>query len=366
MERNRAQPGRNPLVDAVRIFACLWVVMFHWQGNGGFFPRLLTAPQIALSPVQMQVGREGFLGVELFFILSGLVIAKSVNGRTPRQFLTARLARLYPSYLAASLLVLAVIPYSIATTRDEWYENTLSFFWLQFPLHLKYFLGAAWSLEFEIYFYLSVALMILLCNRLRLERSRLVRRSLVWSALVVSASYFATQTRLCALGCSVLEPLSFFLSLGGFAPYFILGAMISRMGKAMLWRSDMAMLFISACLALYEVLARIGFSRLMNNWLSISMFIAAVVVLVLGQILALNYRPAVFASLRLGALLTYPIYLLHETFGLSLISLMLRAGVSAGTAYLAAGAAVLAASLVLVTRVDKWITQRISHPRIST
>lgn len=350
---------RNPWVDAVRIFACLWVVMFHWQGNGGFFPALLTKPQVDLAPLQVQLGRGGFLGVDIFFILSGFVIANSLRGRTPRQFLTARFLRLYPTYLVASLLVLTVIPCSITAIPGDWEANLLSFFWLQYPLNSKYFLGAAWSLEFEINFYLAVALMILLGKKY-LPNSKSLRKWLVLSTLLVSLVYFSTQTRLCASGCEVLEPVTFFFSLGGFAPYFVLGAMISRLGRVRFTGLNSLILFLSGTLTIYSILARVGFSHLVDSLLAITLCATAVLVLALGQFLAVTVRPTLYARLRQMALLTYPTYLLHETFGLSIVSIMVRSGVPSGTAYALAGAGVLAVSTVLVTHVDTWLTQRLS------
>lgn len=335
--------------------------MFHWQGNGGFFPLLLTKPQVDLPPLIVEIGRNGFLGVDIFFILSGFVIANSVRGRTPKEFLLARFMRLYPTYLVASLLVLVVIPFSIRTTPSQWTANLSSFLWLQFPFHQEYFLGAAWSLEFEIYFYVSVALMILLSRGAPLKRAANIRRALVVMPLLASIMYLGTQTRLCASGCNGLGPFSFFFSLGGFAPYFILGAMISRLGRVTFTFSNLAIFCVSGLMTLYSIFSRIGFSRLAESWIEIVLCVAAVLTLVLGQLIDIKVRPKLSWGLRWGGLLTYPIYLLHETFGLSLISIMVRAGFPSTMAYLAAGGLVLLASIVLVGIVDKGISKRFTN-----
>jgi peptidoglycan/LPS O-acetylase OafA/YrhL len=53
---------------------------------------------------------RSYLGVDLFFTLSGFVIAYSYQGGLPvRRYLLARLVRLFPLYLAATLFAAAWI-----------------------------------------------------------------------------------------------------------------------------------------------------------------------------------------------------------------------------------------------------------------
>jgi peptidoglycan/LPS O-acetylase OafA/YrhL len=81
----------NPLTS-LRFFAAMWVVLFHYWPN--------------LSPVMPGLVAKGYLGVELFFVLSGFILCHvyldSVADGTFRYggFLWARLARIYPLHLA--------------------------------------------------------------------------------------------------------------------------------------------------------------------------------------------------------------------------------------------------------------------------
>ncbi len=111
---------------------------------------------------------RSYLGVDLFFTLSGFVIAYSYQGRLSaglpgRRYLLARLVRLYPLYLAATLLAaawmatglirngpiegLVRLGATLATavlflpTPDKWSLAPGSFFPLDYP---------AWSLFFEL------------------------------------------------------------------------------------------------------------------------------------------------------------------------------------------------------------------------
>ena len=79
-------------LTAMRFFAAMWVVAFHFTPSlGGGMPALVA---------------KGYLGVELFFVLSGFILShvymESFGDRRFRypDFLWARLARIYPVHLA--------------------------------------------------------------------------------------------------------------------------------------------------------------------------------------------------------------------------------------------------------------------------
>jgi len=83
-------------LTALRFFAAMWVVLFHYW------------PNLAVSQVPHFVNK-GYLGVELFFVLSGFILCHvylppAENDRfSYGKFLWARLARVYPMHLATLL-----------------------------------------------------------------------------------------------------------------------------------------------------------------------------------------------------------------------------------------------------------------------
>ena len=80
-------------LTSLRFFAAYWVVLFH------YWPKLAGAVTPALVA-------KGYLGVELFFVLSGFILAHVYLGAVEAgrfaygDFLWARLARIYPMHLA--------------------------------------------------------------------------------------------------------------------------------------------------------------------------------------------------------------------------------------------------------------------------
>ncbi len=92
-------------LTGIRGIAALWVVLYHnhmMDGIGGAAGRLLT---------------HGYLAVDLFFVLSGFIMALSYahfvragwSGRSYAIFLLRRLARIYPLYIATTLFIAATI-----------------------------------------------------------------------------------------------------------------------------------------------------------------------------------------------------------------------------------------------------------------
>src|SRR5688500_9728869 len=91
-----SEVGRLPGIDLLRIVAALWVLFFHYLY---LFPANGRLPgALAADPVQ-GVAAHGYLGVELFFVISGFVITLSAEGRTRAEFAVARAIRLWPAFV---------------------------------------------------------------------------------------------------------------------------------------------------------------------------------------------------------------------------------------------------------------------------
>jgi peptidoglycan/LPS O-acetylase OafA/YrhL len=153
---------------------------------------------------------HGGAGVDVFFILSGLVIVQSLAsfGYRSRPFMIARVARIYPVFLIVFAAAVAVQPLATGFERMAWIapDSPARDIWsggwphdwaLFIATHLTMthglfpnfmlpdvwvgFLGAAWSLSTEWQFYL---LALLIGERLGL-------RSLAWLFLATAASSIA-------------------------------------------------------------------------------------------------------------------------------------------------------------------------------
>jgi peptidoglycan/LPS O-acetylase OafA/YrhL len=145
-------------LDAARALACAWVVLFHAGGQGPLAERGHGPFVHALSSV-------GYLGVDAFIVLSGVVVARSATlwpglGR----FLDARFRRLFPLYALVVLGLAAAV--HIRGTHEGLTASYpgaldllahLTFTHVFFAATLYSFLPPAWSLGLEWWLYASFA-----------------------------------------------------------------------------------------------------------------------------------------------------------------------------------------------------------------
>ncbi|HEX5379841.1 MAG TPA: acyltransferase [Phenylobacterium sp.] len=144
-------------LTSLRFFAAMWVVLFHYWPN-------LTGTEVMPGVIG-----KGYLGVELFFTLSGFILCHVYRtgleeGRFRYgSFLWARLARVYPLHLAtlAGLGVLALAATAKGFAVDP---NILSWASLPSQLTLTHAWGFApvagwnhpsWSISAEWFAYLT-------------------------------------------------------------------------------------------------------------------------------------------------------------------------------------------------------------------
>lgn len=161
-------PKKIESIQALRGIAALMVLFSHYM----FF---------VTDPAQAAVARFLFLsggaGVDLFFVIAGFVLVTSTqeaNGTLSyaATFAARRLLRIWPAYIAATVLFLLTIrgtPWLADVSNLVQSLRSLLFLPLS-PADSPFFgyavLEVGWTLNYEIYFY-AVAALTMLCGRRR-------------------------------------------------------------------------------------------------------------------------------------------------------------------------------------------------------
>lgn len=148
--------------DVLRLLAASLVVLYHLSETGG------TRPAWPVNPAEAPLGWlapltwMGWVGVQMFFVLSGFLISASAVNATASGFLRKRAIRIFPALWLSCLLAFAV--------RALWGEPVAELL----PAALKsavlspkgpYIDGVVWTLVVEAAFYALVAFAIAVSHR---------------------------------------------------------------------------------------------------------------------------------------------------------------------------------------------------------
>jgi peptidoglycan/LPS O-acetylase OafA/YrhL len=160
-----------PQLDAVRGLAVLLVLLHNTDRYPSLHLRLISD--------------NGWMGVDLFFVLSGFLITgilldtKQSEGYF-RNFYARRCLRIWPLYYSLLLFMFVLVPLLRPSEGHAVFEARSSPWWA-YPIFLQNFLipiptmatgalGVTWSLAVEEQFYLVWPLVVRLCNGAQLRK----------------------------------------------------------------------------------------------------------------------------------------------------------------------------------------------------
>jgi peptidoglycan/LPS O-acetylase OafA/YrhL len=161
-----ATPGRIKSLEGARGLSVLLVFLVHYDA---LFGNLAPHKSITAS-VSRFAGAMGNAGVDMFFVISGYLIYGAVIRKqiSVERFLRRRIQRIYPTFLCVLALYLFWIWLDPTATRlhsDHVHslgyllENVLL---LPGLLPITPVISVAWSLSFEMFFYIALPILVTL------------------------------------------------------------------------------------------------------------------------------------------------------------------------------------------------------------
>lgn len=318
-------------IDALRGIAAVMVLLFHYTTR---YEQLFQH----LSPPLIQVP-WGHLGVNLFFMISGFVIFMTIErARHPLDFVVSRFSRLYPTYwFAIAITFVTIVVFGLpgkAVTLPEAIMNGLMFHGLLGVHHVD---AVYWTLEIELLFYIFMLL---------LWVTGLLRRPYVvlvgWLAICFA---YAAVGLLSSITLPYLIKRIFILA---YFPYFAIGMAlylyVSREKKTphatfLMFALSLGLIVWSE--SLMSAIQALGFGALLYGAAS-------------GKLLFLRTKVIVW----FGAI-SFPLYLLHENIGWTVILHVEQAGLNPNLAIVLAFTVAVALASFLHYLVEVPVMERI-------
>jgi peptidoglycan/LPS O-acetylase OafA/YrhL len=337
-----SEPQRFLFLDGLRGVAAMMVVAFHLYGNlapavRAWFPGLLSTLFL-----------NGNLGVDVFFVLSGFVIAHSVSKgerswRYLGRFGLRRSIRLDPPLWITILVEIVLIRISLRLFPDlrtplpGWSEIFANVTYTQRFLGIHDIVPVFWSLTYEVQFYIVLVGTLVLLHRVPRSRS-------LTPALFVAVFFYSLGIWLGAFpspvrGLFIDRWFQFALGIAGWAVF------MRHMGKAHF--AGLCVITLCAVLALSPIAYRARSTEI------------AVLSAVVIAFVSLTGRLETVLSgtvIQFLGRISYSLYLIHASVGWRFISVFRRTfgpdlGPAMGSAAFLGGVmlSVISAWLVYVT-----------------
>ncbi|GAA5179731.1 acyltransferase [Rugosimonospora acidiphila] len=339
-----ARPNGRRLyeIDLLRFLAALAVLLFHVSYSPG-------QSEIDYAPVLGPVTRYGYLGVDLFFTISGLVVFMSLWGRSPRQFLASRISRLYPAFWVAVTLTTLVVVVVGARGRPgvgpvQYLANLT-----MFPQvgNVPYVEGVYWTLWSEWRFYALLFAFAMLGITVRRTHA------FMWGWLVASLAleFVPPPGRIGSGIALIVQPF--------YCHYFIAGMALYLIHRSGATRNLVALLIACYANAVWQGVRNADQRALVDarlNGVVVAAIVTAIfVVMALAATGALRRwsRPGLAAV----GLMTYPLYLIHPTLGFALLN-ALSPAVNRWVLLVGVIAALCALSWLISTQIEARVQPR--------
>ncbi len=337
---------RQPALDWLRGFAALIVVGFHYF-HAGVRDGSIQGEQ---NPILYAVFSYGYVGVHLFFMISGYVIMMTAQNASVRQFIASRASRLLPAFwVCVTLTVLIELAVPAAPFKPE--------SWVQYAAHLTMLPrvfgqnlidGAYWSLAVEINFYFWVGVVIATGQLKRIEL-------LLALWLCLSLVNFVRP----------MYTVEVFTS-AQWAPLFTAGAFFFLVRQSGWTPFRCGVLLASAALACMYLWRENGQGDSLEQLLALdaspnNLVIEAILLSYFAFFLWMIRRPAPIQASKwsdLSGRLTYPLYLIHQHAGYALFSAAAASGLIASWGMTLVTLGMIALAFVVAWAVNVGVEQR--------
>jgi peptidoglycan/LPS O-acetylase OafA/YrhL len=330
-----AYQHRDPGIDFLRATAVCAVVLYHYTAR-------FSDEYLRLGGAVYRV-TYGYLGVNLFFIVSGYCIALTLlRSKDVVTFWSRRFGRLQPAYFICAILTFLAIRWFGLPDRELTDLQAVSnLAWANLVGIVPHLDGAYWSIVVEVKFYILLGLLFWVANK-RMDLVHSLWRMLCLAGFGLMAVYAGcSRTQSLAHLAQIPRTLAIDVFLYPYAVYFLGGLAIYRWGETAI-PSRLADIAI--------ILA--GVVMTSEDWVSKAICAAF---FPLALFFARTRSVRIPSPVLFIGLISYPLYLVHQNVGIIIIR---ELGTYIGPAYLRIALAVLITAAV-ASVLTLWVEPRL-------
>lgn len=291
------------LLDILRFLAAFWVMNFHYfLGDSG----------------DEHWYRYGNLGVQMFFIISGFVIVLSLKGKTLKEFALSRFIRLFPLYwfiCTLTYIVTLIVPNARPLTFHDFLTSmTMLGDQINGFLHYGGLIDASyWTLSVELIFYIAIGLFVYLFSYKNIRYFLLG-----WLCISIISIFFNLDNNYYIK--LLLVHHAFYFVFGSALALLISKEATNKYEKII----DYILLFGSSVYSIF-IISSIYPLYLTPNpqdslWITIINILLFVIMLAVVYLSPKIKNSKVIKDLIIIGGITYPLYLLHQTLGTTIIN----------------------------------------------
>jgi peptidoglycan/LPS O-acetylase OafA/YrhL len=316
-EIRREERSRIEVIDCFRGIAALGVVLYHYTYRWG------PEGHVHLLPFGVPWFAHGAAGVKFFFVVSGFVIFMTLEKcSTLWEFAVRRFARIYPPLLVCALITFIFVQFFGLPRFQRPLIDLLAVTTIS-PFTGNFIDGVYWSIFVEVKFYIWIGAIYFASPK------NLVRNWLIFLVADLLLELFVPKTTTVFL-------------LQSYIPFLTAGLAFYLLFKRHRFDRDSSRLF-GAALASYVVL---WWSKAPSTHAEATVIVLLFSLFIVG---ALNWLPR--TGLAFIGLVSYPLYLLHQNIGVSLLT----DGVSWGVNPLVSIAGVICAIIGISLLVHRYV-----------
>jgi peptidoglycan/LPS O-acetylase OafA/YrhL len=303
---NTKNPVRERLyhLDLIRFIAALYVVFYHYCFRGFAKDNFSTLQ----FPLIEDISKYGYLGVDLFFIISGFVILMSAKNSNLVDFCISRFTRLYPAFWFC-VIVTAIV---VALFGAPIFEVTLPQVLVNLTmfnefLGVEHVDGVYWSLVVELKFYILIGIILFF-------RGIKYIRIFAWILLLAAIC----QMILPFAEAPLLVKIFYFICFASKSPYFVAGMFFFLMKSEKNVIKNILPIIIS-----YFVAIKVAYDGVPHRNIRyadaydeniivvlITLFFIVMFLVSINKLTIFNKKIFLYFGV-----LTYPLYLIHQNIG---------------------------------------------------